>query len=158
MLTGYELFWTPIITGIFTLLGVFIGVGATYFIEQRMSHARDQRQREMLGRLLESEVAANLERLRETPPVLGELPRPYQKEVYYEMLPQIGLFRDGLISQIMAFYHLLMRIEYLYEVYKARSTMYSSVIVEAELPETTEEAQKLGDELAVALKDVNGLK
>ena len=156
MLTGSEALWQPILTGVFALLGVFIGAGATYFIEQRMTRARDQRQREMLGRLLESEVAANLSRLQEAPSVLGELPRPYQKEVYYEMLPQIGLFRDGLISQIMAFYHSLMRIEYLYEVYKARSTMYSSVIVEAELPETTQEARKRGEELAVALKGVKG--
>ncbi len=80
-MSGSEILWQPIITGIFTLLGVFIGVGATYLIEYRMSKVRDRRQRELLGRLLASEVQANLERLQAEAPRLGVLPMLYQQEV-----------------------------------------------------------------------------
>ena len=68
------------------------------------------------------------------------------------MLPQIGLFQNNLINQIMSFYHSLMHIEYLYQVYKSQSTAYSTVVVEAELPEAIQQSQRNGEELGTSLQ------
>lgn len=151
---GSETFWQSVLTGAFTLLGVFIGIGATYFLERQASRRRDQRQREMLGRLLLTEVRTNMARLQEDYQIPGELTRQYQKEVYHEMLPQIGLFSADLIGQIMDFYHGLMHIEYLLEVGKARSTAHSQVIVRDELPDANDRAQRFGERLVRGLQRV----
>lgn len=90
-----------------------------------MSQGRDRQRQEILGRLPASEVAGQSGA---SPGNLSDAgraaPRSYQEEVWCEMLPRIALFRDRPISQIMAFYHALMGIEYLHKVNKARSTMY----------------------------------